>query len=108
MSLRTILEPVANDMRIVEERLTSWADDELPVVASAIRQIVSSAGKRIRPGCLLLASGIGPGVEAAEDEVYTKHDLAAAVEIIHTASLIHDDIGDDSRVRRGRPTETPR
>jgi octaprenyl-diphosphate synthase len=102
VSLERILQPVASDLADVEDRLLSWADGELPVVANAVRQIVGSGGKRLRPALLLLSAGLGPGRD--DVDASRRCDLAAAVEIVHTASLIHDDIVDRARLRRGRPT----
>jgi octaprenyl-diphosphate synthase len=60
--------------------------------------LISRGGKRLRPACVLLASRTGS--RARPDEVRT---LAVAVELIHTATLLHDDVVDEGRERRGAP-----
>lgn len=98
MRLEDILDPVADDLEAVESRLRAWIDGDHPLAAEAVNHVISSGGKRLRPACLLLAARLGRG--EATDGV----ELATAVEIIHTASLVHDDIIDRAAVRRGAPT----
>lgn len=96
--LEEIFEPVAGELEAVESRLRDWTDQDPPAVSDAVNHLIRSGGKRLRPACLLLSAGLGPH-GAAEGVA-----LAAAVEIIHTASLVHDDIIDGAGVRRGVPT----
>ena len=98
MRLRNILEPVSGELDAVELRLSRWAEESTPVAAEAVNHIIRSGGKRLRPACLLFAAKLGP------DDAREAVELAAAVEIIHTASLVHDDIIDRAPVRRGSPT----
>lgn len=80
--------------RVIDERLSS----EVPLVGQVARYIISSGGKRLRPVLLLLASG------AIGSQHPQRHTLAAVVEFIHTATLLHDDVVDESTMRRGRST----
>jgi octaprenyl-diphosphate synthase len=80
--------------RVISSRLAS----HVPLVGQISNYIISSGGKRVRPALLLLTSG-ALGYEHAH-----KHHLAATVEFIHTATLLHDDVVDESKMRRGRPT----
>lgn len=80
--------------RVIDERLSS----EVPLVGQVARYIISSGGKRLRPVLLLLASG------AIGSQHPQRHTLAAVVEFIHTATLLHDDVVDESTLRRGRST----
>lgn len=98
MRLDEALAPVAEGLRAVESRLLDCADGELPVVVEAIGHVVRAGGKRLRPGLVLLAAGLRDGPRDGAV------DLAAAVEVIHTASLVHDDMVDEALVRRGAPT----
>ena len=98
MNIEEILEPVACELDAVESFLKAWAEDDLPLVSDAINHIIRSGGKRLRPACVLLAAGLGR--DGGRDAV----EFAAAVEIIHTASLVHDDIIDRAPVRRGAPS----
>lgn len=80
--------------RVIGERL----DSGVPLVGQVARYIISAGGKRLRPALLLLVCGaLG---WRGED----RWRLAAVVEFIHTATLLHDDVVDDSSLRRGRAT----
>ena len=79
---------------VISDRLTS----DVPLVGQISNYIVSAGGKRLRPALLLLVSG-ALGCSGSQ-----KHHLAAVVEFIHTATLLHDDVVDESTLRRGRPT----
>jgi len=69
------------------------------VLASAVNDLLSAGGKRIRPAMVLLSGGFG--INNNEEKLIP---LAAAIEIMHMATLVHDDIIDRSDLRRGRPT----
>ena len=80
--------------RVISARLSS----DVPLVGEVAKYIISAGGKRVRPTLLLLMSGAI--AHTGED----RFELAAVVEFIHTATLLHDDVVDDSTLRRGRPT----
>ena len=80
--------------RVIERRLRS----DVALINQIAHYIVSAGGKRIRPMLVLLFSG-ALGFSGPE-----KHELAATVEFIHTATLLHDDVVDESALRRGRQT----
>lgn len=101
MRLEEILKVVTPELDEVEVRLRGWAEADSPVVAEAVGHLIRSGGKRLRPACLLLAARLGGAREPHPPSPKTI-ELAAAVEIIHMASLIHDDIIDRADVRRGR------
>lgn len=82
----------------VEERMRSLADGYQPELGNALQQLLSSGGKRVRPTVALLVSGM-LGVEHR-----LSITLAAAVEVLHTATLVHDDLIDGATLRRGNPT----
>lgn len=84
--------------QIISERLTT----DVPLVREVAQYIISAGGKRLRPALLLLMSG-------ALGHQNTHHlTLAAVVEFIHTATLLHDDVVDESTLRRGRETANER
>lgn len=86
------------DLARVEETLVESAKIDYPVVNTMLRAIVSGGGKRLRPVMLLLAArAFGAFNERAID-------VAAGVELLHTASLVHDDSIDKAALRRGNPT----
>ncbi|PQA82061.1 octaprenyl diphosphate synthase [Limnohabitans sp. TS-CS-82] len=80
--------------RVIAHRL----DSGVPLVSTVSQYIISAGGKRIRPALVLLMSG-ALGYQDAQ-----RHNLAAIVEFIHTATLLHDDVVDESTLRRGRAT----
>lgn len=86
------------DLLRVASRVEQAATVEFPVVSSLVLELVRAGGKRLRPLVLLLAGrGYTP-----EPEVLTT--AAAGIELLHTASLVHDDTVDRSSLRRGKPT----
>ena len=80
--------------RVIARRLES----DVPLVGEVARYIISAGGKRLRPVLLLMTCG-ALGYRDAQ-----RFNLAAVVEFIHTATLLHDDVVDESTLRRGRPT----
>ena len=87
----------------VNDRLQSLAADKLfrQPLSDILTQVFAAPGKQLRPAMLLLFGRIGPDYPACEERLV---QAAAVVELTHMASLIHDDIVDDSPLRRGRPT----
>jgi octaprenyl-diphosphate synthase len=98
--LRTIpgLALVSEDLALVETRMLEASHGNSGPLATAVNTILSSGGKRVRPALALLANCF---YRPAEDKVIS---LAAAVEILHTATLVHDDLIDNALLRRGNPT----
>ena len=93
-----MLAPVAQELGRVDALIAARLDSDVALVREVARYIVASGGKRLRPALLLLACrALGYGGEA-------RFQLAAVVEFIHTATLLHDDVVDESHLRRGRST----
>jgi geranylgeranyl pyrophosphate synthase len=90
--------PVQNGLQEVETLLCSQSDGAHPDMGAALEHLLSSGGKRIRPALALLT---GQMLGAPHDKIIT---LAAAVELLHNATLVHDDLIDGSLLRRGIPT----
>jgi geranylgeranyl pyrophosphate synthase len=88
---------------LIEQELNRVIDSRVNLLVEASRHIICAGGKRIRPQVVLLAYTAAGG-----QDVSCAVPVAAAVELIHTASLIHDDIDDHSGLRRGRPTVNAR
>jgi octaprenyl-diphosphate synthase len=80
--------------QVIADRLSSG----VPLVGQVAQYIISAGGKRLRPVILLLTCG------ALNYQEAHKYSMAAVVEFIHTATLLHDDVVDESTLRRGRPT----
>ena len=92
------LELAAADMREVDATIARRLDSGVPLVGEVARYIIASGGKRLRPVLLLLTCG-ALGCTSGQ-----RFNLAAVVEFIHTATLLHDDVVDESTLRRGRDT----
>ena len=98
MTPQLINELIAADLQAVDEVIRDRLDSEVVLVRQVADYIIGGGGKRLRPTLVILAAGACG---------YTgRHhlQLAAVVEFIHTATLLHDDVVDDSQMRRGRST----
>ncbi|KAL0802211.1 hypothetical protein Bca101_057387 [Brassica carinata] len=101
ISLVNLFEVVADDLQMLNDNLLSV---ENPVLISAAEQIFGAGGKRMRPGLVFLVSRATAEL-AGLKELTTEHRrLGEIIEMIHTASLIHDDVLDESDMRRGKET----
>lgn len=89
---------IARDMAEVDKVIESRLGSDVPLVGQVCKYIISAGGKRLRPALLLLISN---AIGYSGSHRYT---LAAVVEFIHTATLLHDDVVDESTLRRGRHT----
>lgn len=98
MSTVTFFTPVQEEMRQVEELMRAQADGHHPELRAALHHLLGAGGKRIRPTLVLLTGNM---LGADPDKLIT---LAAAVEMLHTATLVHDDLIDGALLRRGNPT----
>lgn len=102
MDFKSIVAVVADDFAAVDTFIRKSLESQVPLVREVGQYIVQSGGKRLRPlVCLLTARACG----------YTgaRHvDVAAIIELLHTATLLHDDVVDDSGLRRGRATANAR
>jgi octaprenyl-diphosphate synthase len=94
----TAADPMDADMRRVDEVIRERLASDVVLIDQISRYIVNAGGKRIRPRLVLLVSR-ALGFEGPE-----RYELAAIVEFIHTATLLHDDVVDESALRRGRAT----
>jgi octaprenyl-diphosphate synthase len=98
MQLKDIRASVADDLQQVDAEIRRQLESDVALVNQISQYIVGSGGKRLRPLSVLLAA-------RAAGASGTRHVVAAAViEFIHTATLLHDDVVDDSHQRRGRDT----
>ena len=90
--------PVQSLIPKVEERMRAQSKGHHPDLGAALDHLLSSGGKRVRPAVALLTGGM---LGADQDRLIT---LAAAIELLHTATLVHDDLIDGSLLRRGIAT----
>ena len=98
MKLEEIYWPIRDQLRMVDEELKSRLHSDNELVRQINKYILDMPGKRLRPALVLLSARMGDyrGNEAIP--------VATAVEIIHTATLFHDDVVDSANLRRGQPT----
>jgi octaprenyl-diphosphate synthase len=82
----------------VNDVIRSSLDSEVPLINQVGKHIIDGGGKKMRPQCLLNLAGLAGGITDIH------YQLAAIVEFIHTATLLHDDVVDDSDTRRSSPT----
>ncbi len=97
-SLQTIQQPIRSKLDDVSRAMASIVSSELPLVGQVSAHLLAMRGKLFRPTLLLLSSEVA---ESPEDKAVT---LAASLELIHLATLVHDDAVDHSALRRGMPT----
>ncbi len=98
MALEKINALIGPDMKSVDAVIRQRLHSDVVLVRQVAEYIISSGGKRLRPVLVLLAAG------AMGYKGVNHHELAAVVEFIHTATLLHDDVVDESELRRGRET----
>ena len=100
LNLNEILSPIASDMLTLNEVIKARLSSQVALIDQVSTYIIQAGGKRLRPALLFLIS------QALADgkQIHHTHDLAAVIEFIHTATLLHDDVVDESDLRRGRKT----
>lgn len=99
-NLQDIFSPISSDMSSLNDVIRASLRSEVALINQISAYIVEAGGKRIRPALLLLTA------QSIADGKDLKHQLsmAAVIEFIHTATLLHDDVVDESELRRGRAT----
>jgi geranylgeranyl pyrophosphate synthase len=102
VSINHILAPIQNELQQVETRLREAVRVDYAPLTNVFEMLIGSGGKRIRPALSILATKFHP---TDPDEMFT---LAISTELVHAATLIHDDLIDKSAVRRGSPTISSR
>lgn len=97
MDFSNIVGVISADLEEVEKEIDYNIKSPVPLVYQISKYLLGSGGKRIRPSVLILSSG-ACGLKNGRNRITS----AAALELIHTASLLHDDVVDDANLRRGR------
>jgi len=98
VSLKQIQSPISADMHVVNTVIRNSLHSEVSLINTIGEHIIGNAGKRLRPALVLLSSGLLGSVSNQQ------HQIAAIIEFIHTATLLHDDVVDESELRRGKST----
>ncbi|MGD8623490.1 MAG: polyprenyl synthetase family protein [Anaerolineae bacterium] len=93
-----LLEPLTADLELVERKLREPVHIDYPQLTAVLQSLLDSGGKRVRPALALLAGGF---YDVPQEKLVP---LAASVEMLHTATLVHDDLIDGALMRRGSQT----
>lgn len=104
VSVSSLIEVVSDDLQRLNKNLQSIIGEENPVLVSLAEQIFGAGGKRLRPALVFLISRATAQIAGLSELTIQHQRLAEIIEMIHTASLIHDDVLDDSGMRRGKET----
>ncbi len=96
--LEELIRPVQGELDQFDRKLHAFLKGDSPLISSIAKHLLKSRGKRIRPAILFLTSRAG--------KYHSDHtvDVSLSIELIHTATLLHDDVVDDSDMRRGTET----
>lgn len=99
--IQAVIQLCAKDMAAVDACIRSSLDSDVVLIRQIAEYIIGSGGKRLRPMLVVLAAR-ACGYEPTPTETPNQITLAAVVEFIHTATLLHDDVVDESELRRGQ------
>lgn len=99
VSLAALYSLIADDMQAVDAVIRTRLHSDVVLIRQVAEYIINAGGKRLRPALVLLSAGAMGYREGVHH-----HELAAVIEFIHTATLLHDDVVDESDLRRGRQT----
>ncbi|MBC7782098.1 MAG: polyprenyl synthetase family protein [Proteobacteria bacterium] len=100
--METFRRLIQEDLEAVETVIRDRLASDVPLIRQVAAYLVSGGGKRLRPALVLLAAG------ACGYKGVAHREIGAVVEFIHTATLLHDDVVDESSLRRGRATANER
>jgi len=105
MKLDAIYQPIADDLAAAEELLKSTLrESENGSVLAMVGELMDSGGKRLRPALVFLSERAARGSAQSTCDYEELVEIAVAMELIHIASLIHDDVLDEASVRHNKPT----
>ena len=100
LSLTSILQPITGDMKELDLVIKKSLSSDVALINQISQYLIEAGGKMIRPALLfLIANSL-----SQQKVVSHRHEIAAVLEFIHTATLLHDDVVDESDLRRGRKT----
>eukprot|EP00241_Pyramimonas_parkeae_P006579 CAMPEP_0114250494 /NCGR_PEP_ID=MMETSP0058-20121206/14731_1 /TAXON_ID=36894 /ORGANISM="Pyramimonas parkeae, CCMP726" /LENGTH=337 /DNA_ID=CAMNT_0001364161 /DNA_START=502 /DNA_END=1515 /DNA_ORIENTATION=- len=104
MSISEITAPVADDMATMNQNLLNVVGERHPMLKAAAEQIFGAGGKKLRPMLIFLVSHATAELGGLKELTPQHRQLAEITEMIHTASLVHDDVLDECDLRRGKAT----
>ena len=100
VSLSSIVHPIDADMKELDRVIKTSLSSDVALISQISQYLIEAGGKRIRPALLFLISN----ALSNQKMVAHRHEIAAVLEFIHTATLLHEDVVDESDLRRGRKT----
>lgn len=103
-SIDAIMAPVASDLTALNENLRNVVGERHPMLRAAADQIFGAGGKKLRPVMVFLVARATAQLQGLEDLTPKHRKIAEVIEMLHTASLVHDDVLDDCELRRGKST----
>lgn len=103
-SIERIMRPVVQDVDVLNSNLRNVVGERHPMLMAAADQIFGAGGKKLRPAIVFLVARATLLVNGVSDLEDKQRRLAEITEMIHTASLVHDDVLDDCDIRRGKTT----
>jgi heptaprenyl diphosphate synthase len=98
VKLKLMYSFLSSDLNVIEKELEETINAQAPLLRQASLHLLKAGGKRIRPVFVLLAGRFG------DYDINVIKNVAVTLELIHTASLVHDDVIDDAELRRGKQT----
>lgn len=98
MKVQMLYSFLKTDIELIEQELANAVASNAALIQQASESLLKAGGKRIRPVFVLLGAKFG------DYEIERVKNVAVALELIHMASLVHDDVIDDAELRRGKPT----
>jgi octaprenyl-diphosphate synthase len=106
MNIEDVFTLIKGDMERVNRLIQTSLHSEVVLINQISQYIINSGGKRLRPVLVLLSANAFAYNDSKESDTTDEHDvtLAAVIEFIHTATLLHDDVVDESALRRGKDT----
>jgi len=104
MSIEDIIAPVAKDMQVMNQNLLNVVGERHPMLKAAAEQIFGAGGKKLRPMLIFLVAHATAEKAGLTELTPQQLRLAEITEMIHTASLVHDDVLDECDLRRGKAT----
>ena len=102
MELDSILSPIKKNISLFDEKLKENLHSNSLLISQVASHLVNRQGKRLRPAMVFLSYGLCSDSKTHTDSNHQVMNVALAVEFIHTATLLHDDVIDQSKVRRGQ------
>jgi octaprenyl-diphosphate synthase len=102
MDINKILSPIKEELELFDQRLKENLNSDSLLISEVARHLVNRKGKRLRPTMVLLSYGACRDSEVNSASTPQVMNVALAIEFIHTATLLHDDVIDQSKVRRGQ------